>query len=234
MGQVEGMFLDRGGHVSPSVSSRDQIWKLPPGANPLAFAGLVLTQVGYNCGTRAPVEVGEWAVVIGDGLVGQWAAQTLSWRGARVVLVGHHDSRLARFAGPPLRHTIHAKREDWAQAVRALAPEGVQVAVDTVGSIPAVERSIALIKRHGHMVSAGFYGTRDLLPLQPLRDGELSLDMVSGWSAERMNRTRELIAAGYLETLPLITHHFPVQQAAEAWQLIVTRGKDVLGVVLDW
>lgn len=33
---------------------------------------------------------------------------------------------------------------------------------------------------------------------------------------------------------PLITHHFPVQQAAAAWQLIESKAEDVLGVVLDW
>ena len=43
MGKVEGMFDARGGHVSPSVSPRDQIWKLPPDVDPLAFSGLVLT-----------------------------------------------------------------------------------------------------------------------------------------------------------------------------------------------
>ena len=39
---------------------------------------------GYNCGTRAPLAPGEAAVVIGDGLVGHWAAQTLAWCGAAV------------------------------------------------------------------------------------------------------------------------------------------------------
>jgi len=49
MGKVGGMFSPMRGHVSPSVSPRNQVWKLPPGADPLAFAGLVLAQVGYNC-----------------------------------------------------------------------------------------------------------------------------------------------------------------------------------------
>ena len=59
--------------------------------------------------------------------------------GARVVLVGHHEDRLARFAGGAFRHAIHARHADWIRTVRNLAPGGVQVAVDTVGSIQAVE-----------------------------------------------------------------------------------------------
>jgi 2-desacetyl-2-hydroxyethyl bacteriochlorophyllide A dehydrogenase len=234
MGRVEGMFAPMGGHVSPSVSPRGHIWKLPQDVDLLAFAGLVLAQVGYNCGTRAPVEVGAGAVVLGDGQVGQWAAQTLSWRGAEVAVVGHHEYRLARFANAAWRHAIHAKRQARAQTVDDLFPQGIQVLVDTVGSISAVEELVPLIRRHGHIVSAGFYGTADRLSLQPLRAAELTVDLVSGWSRERMNHSRELIAAGHLETLPLITHRFPVSHAAEAWELIAEKSEPVLGVILEW
>jgi hypothetical protein len=43
-----------------------------------------------------------------------------------------------------------------------------------------------------------------------------------------------LIATGSLETLPLITHHFPASQAAAAWRLINQKDEGVLGVILDW
>ncbi|MBN1582205.1 MAG: zinc-binding dehydrogenase [Anaerolineae bacterium] len=243
MGKVEGMFSAMGGHVSPSVSPRDHIWTLPPDADPLAYAGLVLTQVGYNCGTRPPLERGDVAVVIGDGMVGQWAAQTLAWRGAEVILVGHHAYRLAMFAarlGRGLsRHTIDAREGDWVETVGNLMPRdlnarGIQVLVDTVGSIRAVEVLVPLIRRHGHIVSAGFYGTDDRLSLQPLRERELAVDMVSGWALDRMNETRDLIASGDLHTLPLITHRLPVAQAAQAWALIASKREPVLGVILDW
>jgi 3-hydroxyethyl bacteriochlorophyllide a dehydrogenase len=240
MGKVEGMFASMGGHVSPSVSPRDQVWKLPQDVDPLAFSGLVLAQVGYNCGARAPLQVGDVAVVLGDGLVGQWAAQTLAWRGAEVILVGHHAYRLAMFAGGAMRHRVHARDADgWVRSVRDALPGGrraggIQVLVDTVGSIPSLEALVPLMRRHGHVVSAGFYGTDDLLSLQPLRDGELSVDMVSGWALDRMNHARDLIAGGYLQTLPLITHHFPVHRAAEAWSTISGKREPVLGVILDW
>jgi 2-desacetyl-2-hydroxyethyl bacteriochlorophyllide A dehydrogenase len=234
LGKVDGMFTPLGGQLSPSVSPRRQLWKLPAGVEPLAFAGLVLTQVGYNCGSRAPIEIGQGAVVFGDGMVGQWAAQTLAWRGATVVLVGRHDDRLAKFGPSPLHHTVNAQQVEWRQEVKRLLPGGVQVAVDTVGSIAAIEQVMPQMVRNGHIVSAGFYGTADLLSLQPLRNGELSIDLVSGWTQERMDQTLALIAGGQLQTLPLITHHFPVAQAAKAWELIESKREPVLGVILDW
>ncbi len=238
MGTVDGMFEPRGGHVSPSVTGRGSVWKLPPGLDPVAYSGLVLTQVGYNCGVRPPVEIGDATVVLGDGLVGQWAAQTLAWRGARVAMVGRHTDRLSRFApeseAPHGCTAIDATRSDWLAAVRGLFPEGIEVFVDTVGSIADIERVQPAMVRYGHIVSAGFYGTEDQLPLQPPRYGELSIHLVSGMTPDRLTCTLDLVAAGHLQTLPLITHRFPVHEAAAAWQLIESKSEPVLGVVLDW
>ena len=234
LGKIEGMFSPWAGQVSPSVSPREQIWKIPPGVDPLACSGLVLTQVGYNCGIRSPIAIGDGAVVIGDGMVGQWAAQTLAWRGANVVLVGRHAERLTLFGEGPLRCGVNEREQDWVQVVRERFPTGVQVAIDTVGSTAVIEQLMGVMKRYGHIVSAGFYGTADQVALQPLRNRELSLDLVSGWSQPRMDATLNLIAAGHLQTLPLITHHFPVAQAADAWRLIAQKSEPVLGVILNW
>lgn len=234
IGFVEGMHHTYAGQVSPSVCPRGDVWKLPKGVEPLAFAGMVLAQVGYNAGIRPQIKIGEPAVVVGDGMVGQWAAQTLAWRGAEVVLVGRHDYRLDYFVDRPYRHGINEKQTDWVEAVKAQFPDGVQVAVDTVGSIAIMEAAQKVLKRCGHLVSAGFYGTADALQLQPPRYGELAIDLVSGWTKPRMDETLRLIAGGNLETLPLITHHFPVKEAAKAWKLIEEKTEPVLGVILDW
>jgi 2-desacetyl-2-hydroxyethyl bacteriochlorophyllide A dehydrogenase len=234
IGLVEGMHHDYAGHVSPSVCPRQEVFKLPDNVEPLAFAGLVLTQVGYNGGMRPPIEPGNVAVVMGDGLVGQWTAQTLSSRGAEVVLVGRHDDRLAHFADWPRAHTINAKEEDWVGAVRERFPEGVHVGVDTVGSLDVMEELQAVARRFGHLVSAGFYGPDDRLALQPPRYKELSIHLVSGWTRERLEATLQVVADGRLKTLPLITHHFPVERTADAWDLIESKSEPVLGVILDW
>ena len=234
-GRVNGMFKPWGGHVSPSVSPRDVIYKLPPDVDPLACAGLVLTQVGYNCGTRAPVERGEWAIVFGDGMVGNWAAQTLAWRGAKVIVVGRHEHRLSLARELAKAITVNTNDNDWIDAIpESGVAEHVAVAVDTVGSPDMTEKIINLLRPGGHIVSAGFCRGEDRVSLQSLRDREISLDSVSGLTRPRMERTLELIAEGNFKTLPLITHRFPARSAADAWRLIQDRREPVLGVILDW
>lgn len=234
IGLVEGMHHPYGGHVSPSVCPRDQIWKLPPKADPLSYSGMVLAQVGYNGGKRVGLEVGDIALVFGDGMVGLWTAQTLAWRGAEVILVGRHDERLRLFANRPFRHAVNTGTTDWKEYLKSHFAEKLQVAVDTVGRIDLLESVQPFMRRFGHLVSAGFYGPADRLALQPPRYGELTIHLVSGWRNDRMDETLRMIAGGYLETLPLITHHFPVAQAADAWKLIESKTEPALGVILDW
>ena len=83
-------------------------------------------------------------------------------------------------------------------------------------------------------MSAGFYGTDDSLALQPPRYKELSIDLVSGATPERLAQTMKLVSEGVLETSPLITHRFPVAKAAEVWKLIESKSEPGWGVVLDW
>ena len=234
IGRVEGMYEPWGGHISPKVLDRSQVWLLPEGASPVATSGLVLTQVGYNCGSRPPAGIGDTALIIGDGLVGHWAAQTLHWRGAHTILAGKHSDRLALFGLRPGRAIVNITQEDLVGAVRALAPSGVDVLVDTVGSIPTILECHELMRCNGHIVSAGFNGANSLLDIQKLRFGELTLHSPSGWEKRRMDETLALVVNGHLETEPLITHRFPAERAADAWKLILDRAEPFLGVVLTW
>lgn len=235
--RVCGMFDNKfAGHVSPAVCDQRALMPLPPGLDPVAYSGLVLAQVGFNCGTRPGVQPGQLAVVVGDGLVGQWAGQTLAGLGARVVMIGRHADRLGRFAAHGL--TLAAGTDSGVAAVQALGLGPVQAVIETAGSMSALSGYLPLMARNGHMVIAGFYPKAAevnlLLALQQFRNYEISFDLVSGWTQPRLDDTMRWVAEGRLDTLGLISHRFPVERAAEAWALIESKCEPVLGVVLDW
>ncbi|MBI5091712.1 MAG: zinc-binding alcohol dehydrogenase [Candidatus Hydrogenedentes bacterium] len=234
LGRVEGMYEPWGGHISPKVTDRSQIWAVPESVSPVAVSGLVLAQVGYNSGTRPEVKAGDTALIIGDGLVGHWTAQTLHQRGANVILAGRHADRLALFRDSPGRRCVNAATEDLAAAVRRLAPEGVHILVDTVGSIATIRELFPLLTHNSHIVSTGFHGADCLMDIQLLRFKECTLHSPSGWEKRRMDETLDWIAAGHLEVESLITHRFPVEKAAEAWELILDKSEPSLGVLLTW
>ncbi|HEY3281288.1 MAG TPA: zinc-binding dehydrogenase [Armatimonadota bacterium] len=230
--RVDDQFYDTGGHVSPAVTHHSQVWRLPPGLPPVAASGLVLTQVGYNVAMRPSLSPGDAAVVLGDGMVGQWAAQTLAYRGARVLVAGKHAERLA-LLGDGIAQ-LDVTQADLSTAVREWAPSGLQAIADTVGSIETLEALLPQMRHLGHISSAGFYGRQGLLDVQKLRSGELTLHAPSGWTKDRMDATLELLHRGVLRTEHLITHRFPIDRAADAYDLILHRHEPVLGVILDW
>jgi len=230
----DSFYESFGGHVSPAVTASHQVWLLPEGLPEQAACGLVLLQVGYNCGTRTPIEKGDVVLVIGDGLVGHWSGQTLADRGATVILTGKHEDRLVLFGPCPPHHTVDITKVDPLEKVRAWAPAGLSAVVDTVGSVQDLERFMPVMKRGGHLVSAGFHGSEGKMDLQHLRFRELSLHSPSGWDKDRMDATLTLLAEGRLQTEHLITHRFPASNASEAYDLILKRKEPVLGVILDW
>ncbi len=231
--KVEGMAFDTGGHVNPAVTHFSQVWKLPnseQGPKALAYAPLVLAQVGYNCGMRPDIKPGDQAVVIGDGLVGHWAAQTLLARGAKVTVLGRRDERLALLPSniQGVNITIPGTLEGLDHLI------DIQVVVDSVGAMPVFHVLRPRMKLNSHLVSAGFLGNNGLIDIQELRPQEITLHSPSGWTAERMDETLAAIADGRLTTLPLITQMFPAVQGKKAWQMITDKSEAFLGVVLDW
>lgn len=231
---TSGMFFPFGGHVSPAVTHRSQVWQLPgcPGAE--AYSGLVLAQVGYNTGIRPSVASGDLAIVIGDGLVGHWTAQTLRWRGASVAMIGKHPERLARFDPGANGLTVNAAETSWLDRVREWSLGEVQVVADTVGSLQTVYDLLPLLRRNGHVSSAGFYGEQGKIDIQRLRDREITLHCPAGWSKERMDATLEMVRDRHLATLSLVTHRFSAREAAAAYDLVLSRREPALGVLLDW
>jgi len=232
--KVSGMFYSTGGHVSPAVTHQSQVWRLPDGLDPVAASGLVLTQVGYNVGIRPEVRPGDACVVIGDGMVGHWAAQTLQHRGARVMLLGKHDDRLNLFRTREGDRTHNIAQGSVDAAIGEWAPQGVQLAADTVGDIAFLESLYPAMRRFSHISSAGFYGLNGRIDIQKMRDREMTLHAPAGWTTDRMDATLDLLSQGSLETLPLITHRLPVERAGEAFNTILSRRDNVLGVVLEW
>jgi len=233
--RLAGLATGAGGQVLRGPVQAQQMFVLPEDGPPAeAYAGMVLTQVGYNCGSRPQVEPGEPAAIIGDGMVGQWAAQTLQQRGCRVALLGRHDTRLAKFPATADDLMLNCRETDGPAAVRDWSGGALAVIIDTVGSNPDVEALFWSLRRFGSVASAGYLGEAGLIDIQMLRKREAALYAPSGWTRERMETTLAWIRDGRLDTLGLVTDRLPASQAPEAWNRIANRREETLGVLLDW
>jgi len=214
-----------------------EVYAIPEGDDPVKYAGAVLTQVGYNSGVRPPAGPDARAVVVGDGMVGLWAAQTLQMRGARVALLGRHDMRLGLFGKRDGDLALNTNASGWFEQALDWAGGEFQTIVDTVGYRRNADLNTEFVRNMrwgGHFVIAGDAGPKAHVCLTDYILKEVTIHCPCGWLRDRMEKTIELIGSGDLKTAPLITHHFPAQDAATAWEKIFTERDATLGVVLDW
>ena len=235
LGRIAFPEFPLAGHVGVSITHQRETIKLPAGLDPVAASGLVLTQVGYNHGSRPPVRQGTRAIVVGDGLVGLWSAETLQARGARVLLIGRHDERLRTFAARAGSRTVNAKLADADQAAAEFAPGGAPVVVDTLTTTEALHASLRFLAHDGHVVAGGYYiQGHHLIDYLQLTAREATLYAPGGWTRPRLQRTLRCVVQGRLRVLDNITHRWPVARAAEAYDLLVRRHQPFLAMVIDW
>ncbi len=223
-----------GSHTELGLTDAGQCLPVPESVDPVDAAGLVLTQVGYNGGTRPPVQPGWIAVVIGDGLVGQWAAQTFRARGCYVILCGRRPKRLHIAAQVSADEVVN----DHEQSIEQIVAErfgAVDVVDEAVGLIDNVELAFRLLRNDGHLVFNGYHPEGEhLMNIQWMHDKEITCHGMAGWTMERLAGTLRLIEQGRLKVRELITHEFAGAEADKAYRMMWDKTDDFLGILLKW
>jgi len=224
-----------GGHASLHVTHQGSLHKLPESVSTHEAAGLLLAQVGYNGASRPWLKEGDAVLVIGDGLVGQYAAQRFRHRGAHVILSGHHDDRLALAAQYSADEVINSREVDVAAFIRERYPNGLPVVAETASKIELVHTAIELLQYDGQLVLLGYYPEGEcLIDIHWIRACETTVHCPNGSTYERLRKTLELVAQDAMRLEELVTHTLPYTKAPEAYRMIVEKPSDFLGVVLQW
>ncbi|MCA9413907.1 MAG: zinc-binding dehydrogenase [Candidatus Omnitrophica bacterium] len=236
--KIEKTHLGFGGHVAVGPSDANEVYALPKGVDPIEYSGLVLTQVGTNTGSRPPVEKGCHALVMGDGMVGNWAAQTLQSRGAKVAFVGRHNFRLDLLKKKKGDLILNSKEQsDWLEQAIDWTGGEFDIVVDTIGNDVNLDTNLKLIpllKYGGHYVTAGHEGSKSWMDLRQFIYREATIHCPCGWTRARMESTLKQIHDGTIYTKPLITDQMKAKDAAKAWDKIFNEKDSTLGVVLNW
>ncbi len=194
------------------------------------FAGDVMG-TGYHSIVAAGVRPGDSVAVLGLGPVGLCAVQVALLSGAgRVIAVDSVPERLAMaatFGAQP----VHLTEEDPRAAVKqATGGRGVDVAVEAVGDARALDMAIRMTRKAGTVSVIGVYAER--VEVHMGLAWIKSLTIVGGQAnvISHLDPVLELLASGRLDPTPLVTHHMPLTQAREAYDLYDRR--EALKIVL--
>jgi 3-hydroxyethyl bacteriochlorophyllide a dehydrogenase len=224
-----------GGHVGLHVAHYRDVIALPEAVSLRGGSSLLLAQVGYNGAMKPRVSPGDVAVVIGAGLVGQYAGQVLRSRGAHVIACDLRASRLAVAAQHSADQVFDSSAGDLAAVIAARYGEGVDIVVETASSNRTVRMAAGLLRRGGQLVLNGYYPPAEsTLDWHWFRRKELTLYFPDSRTRERLEATLRLIESGHVKVEETVTHEFPVSRAPEAYDLLLDPEVESLGIVIDW
>jgi NADPH2:quinone reductase len=226
-------FCMLGGWAQVAVAPAFFTFRLPDELDFAQGAGLVLNYhtAYFSLVTRGRLVEGETVLVHGGaGGVGTAALQIARGLGARTIAVVSSDEkeRVAREAGAD-----EVVRSDgpWKDQAREISGGGVDVVVDPVGGDRFTD-SLRSLREGGRVIVVGFTGGS----IPEVRVNRLLLNNTevigAGWGAYVLGKpglNREigdaidrLIARGAVR--PLVGGRFPLEQAADALELIDGRG----------
>lgn len=200
--------------------------------------------------------LGETALVVGLGLVGQLAVALLRSAGCRVIGVDPDAQRCRlaeRLGATTARPGLAADAVE--QTTEGLGADAVLIASSTHSSAPLQLASQA-VRAKGRIVLVGVVGLR--LEHRPFyfKEAEFVVSCSYGpgrydplyeelgqdyplshvrWTEQRnMQAVLDLMAAGGLDVERLVTHRFEISRAADAYELIESRREPHLGILLEY
>jgi len=188
--------------------------------------------------------LGERALVLGLGLVGNLAAQLYAASGMDPIGVDVAPNRLEIAKACGIRDAI-CSGPRLEEAVAKVCPGGKPALVVEATGIPAlVSQALALVRPMGQVALLG--STRGTVELDVYRQLHRSgVKLVgaheglqkSGGFASRRSTTQHalrLIERGALKIEPLLTDVFPPEQAEEAYEMLLACKDACLGALFDW
>ena len=204
----------------------------------------VVTQTGVR---RAEQAMGETAVVVGLGPLGQLTVQYLCLIGLReVIAIDPVQARLDMATAHGATSTFRGRAADAVEAVKARTDGELADAVyDVTGHDAVFAEALKLVKTLGTLVLIGDaphpsrqHLTHDVLRRQ-IRICGTQNDFLppaqDHWCARRqISLFHHYLHTGQMRVSDLITHRFTPDQAADAYALLEERRGSTMGVVFEW
>ena len=201
-----------GGYADSVAVPATVVVPKPPALDwPVAGSILLVGGTAAHALQVAAAKPGETLLIHGAaGSVGQIAAQLAARDGVRVIGTAgpsNHDL-LRSFGVVPVTYG-----PGLVDRVRELAPDGVDAAIDTVGTDEAVDTSLALVADHSRIVSIAAFGRADSGIV--LISGD---DPVTHVRAEAWRQLLPAAADGSLTVV--VARTYPLAEAAEALRYV--------------
>lgn len=247
-----------GKHAEVVCVPKNLCARIPASVSDDAAAFTVLGAIGLQGIRLAQPTLGECVVVTGLGLIGLLTVQMLRAQGCRVLGVDPDPARraLAESFGA---ETVSSSDADAVLAAalafsRGRGVDAVLITASTKSSEP-VHQAAQMCRQRGRIVLVGVtglelsradfyakelsfqvscsYGPGRYDPAYEDAGHDYPLGFVRWTEQRNLEAVLDLLAAGALQTAPLVSHRFALERAVDAYTLLAG-GEPSLGIVLEY
>jgi L-iditol 2-dehydrogenase len=232
--RAKGLTCD-GGFAEFAVNHINTLYRLPDN---LTFeqACMVTTAASplWAIDLMGGYVAGETVLVLGPGPIGLMAVQLGKALGAeRVILTGTRDERLAIGKALGADVTINVRRERLAARVREITDgKGADSVLECAGAPESMQEALENVKRGGRIGVVAWYAGPVQMDMNLAVRSNVRIFAARGEGGMNSGRSLALMSAGKLQTDPIITHHFKLDQIKQAFDTYVNRVGNALKVVL--
>lgn len=251
--RVGDRVLSFSNHASVvKVDARRFCLKAPPELDGSKAVFTRMAGVAITALRSASVSPGDKVLVIGLGLVGNFAAQLFRLAGAEVMAVDLSDYRIKAAGQCGIANAINPGATQIEQAVMEWTDgRGADICVEAIGKCELIAQAVQMTRRKGEVILLGSPRARVTMDVTPMlsRIHLLGIRMIGAleWlypiadsddSKHSITRNYQQIlgwiASGDLKTAPLLTHLLSPKACQDAYLGLHERKDTYLGVVFDW
>lgn len=144
--------------------------------------------------------------------------------------------RIAMAKGMGADHVVDFRSVDPVSEIMKITNgRGVDVAIEALGLPETFEAALRVLRPGGTLSSLGVYSSDLRIPLAAftagLGDHKIITTLCPG-GKERMRRLMEVVGSGRIDTRPLVTHRFKLDEIEAAYDLFAHQRDGVLKVAI--
>ena len=196
-----------------------------------------ILSTGFGGAESGGIRIGDAVAVFAQGPIGLCATAGARLMGATTIIaVESVPARMEMARRMGADHVVDFSRCDpVAEILKITDGRGVDVSIEALGLPETFEAALRVLRPGGTLSSLGVYSSDLRIPLGAyaagLGDHRIITTLCPG-GKERMRRLMEVIAAERIDTSPLVTHRFRLDDIEAAYELFSHQRDGVLKVAI--
>lgn len=213
------------------IQENGLLLKLPEDVEPSEAALFGISGVAMHCCRRVEPRIVEKVLIVGQGCIGQFAAQIAYAMGARVSVCDIEESRLekARELGIA-EQVINTSNDGWEKQIR---DGGYDAVMDFAGVPDMVTPMVQACKTRGRLLLvAGRFDVSYTFNVGQFK--EISILHCSHFTRDDLDNLCRFLRQGSIRIEPLIRHKVPLEDVPQIYRWLRDEPMRLLGTVFEW